>query len=163
MKKGYTIALLLVASLFLNDLRAQSAEDDIQIIQGAWGKQKRELVRIGMELSMADSLKFWPIYDKYEVARKKIGKERLLILSDYANSYDTLTSAKADALVNRLFKNDAANNQLLQVYYNQFKKSMNALQAAKFLHIESFLQSYIKANLQGNLPFIGDLEMMKSN
>jgi hypothetical protein len=163
MKKLISIVAFMVAGFFLNELMAQGAEDDIQIIQGAWGKQKRDLVRIAMELSAKDSVKFWPVYDKYEVARKKIGRDRLMILNEYVASYDRLTNAKADTLVNRLFKNDAANSQLLQQYYNNMKKALNALQAAKFLHVESFLQSYIKTHLQANLPFIGDLEHTKTN
>ncbi len=123
MKKLISIVAFIVAGFFLNELRAQGAEDDIQIIQGAWGKQKRELVRIAMELSAKDSVKFWPVYDRYEVARKKIGRDRLMILNEYVASYETLTNAKADTLVNRLFKNDAANAQLLQQYYVSNEKS----------------------------------------
>ena len=163
MKKLISTVAFLAAGFFLSESIAQSSDDDIQIIQGAWGKQKRELVSIAMELSPKDSVKFWPVYDRYEVARKKIGRDRLMILNEYVASYEKLTNAKADTLVNRLFKNDAANSQLLQQYYVNMKKALNALQAAKFLHVESFLQSYIKTHLQANLPFIGDLDHMKTN
>ncbi|TMI70982.1 MAG: hypothetical protein E6H09_14635 [Bacteroidetes bacterium] len=162
MKRGVSTAVVLLASFFLHDAFAQSTEDDIQIIQGAWGRQKRELVSMAMSLSAKDSVKFWPVYDKYEVTRKKLGRERLLILNDYVESYEKLTNTKADELANRLFKNDAANAQLLQQYYNSMKTALNALQAAKFLHVESFLQSYIKIHLQANLPYIGELDKLKT-
>jgi hypothetical protein len=162
MKRVVSTAVVLLASFFLHEAFAQSLEDDIQIVQGAWGKEKRELVSIAMSLSAKDSVKFWPVYDKYEVARKKLGRERLLILNDYVESYEKLSNAKADELANRLFKNDAANAQLLQQYYNGVKTALNALQAAKFLHVESFLQSYIKIHLQANLPYIGELDKLKA-
>jgi len=162
MKRGVSTAVVLLASFFLHDAFAQSTEDDIQIIQGAWGRQKRELVSMAMSLSAKDSVKFWPVYDKYEVTRKKLGRERLLILNDYVESYEKLTNTKADEVANRLFKNDAANAQLLQQYYNSMKTALNALQAAKFLHVESFLQSYIKIHLQANLPYIGELDKLKT-
>jgi hypothetical protein len=162
MKRGVATAVVLLASFFLHDAFAQSTEDDIQIVQGAWGRQKRELISIAMNLSAKDSVKFWPVYDKYEVARKKLGRERLLILNDYVESYEKLSNAKADELANRLFKNDAANAQLLQQYYNSMKTALNALQAAKFLHVESFLQSYIKIHLQANLPYIGELDKLRA-
>jgi hypothetical protein len=162
MKRVVSTAVVLLASFFLHEAFAQSPEDDIQIVQGAWGKEKRELVSIAMSLSAKDSVKFWPVYDKYEVARKKLGRERLLILNDYVESYEKLSNAKADELANRLFKNDAANAQLLQQYYNSVKTTLNALQAAKFLHVESFLQSYIKIHLQANLPYIGELDKLKA-
>ena len=134
MKKGFAAVVVLAASLFMSDLFAQTTDDDIQIIQGAWGKQKRELVSIAMELSDADSVKFWPVYDKYEVARKKVGKERIKIIDEYVTSYEKLTAAQVDALVMRLFKNDAAYATLMQQYYALVKKTMGAMQAAKFLH-----------------------------
>jgi len=163
MKKVFSTAVLFMAGFFLNQLLAQTSNDDIQILQGAWGKQKRELVRIGMGLSAGDSVKFWPVYDKYEERRKKIGADRIKILDDYVNSYEKMTNAKADQLVNRIFQNDRANSDLMQQYYVVMKKTLNSVEAAKFLHVESFLQSYIKTQVQGNLPFLGDLQQMKAN
>src|SRR5215813_6037720 len=163
MKKAFTAAIVFMASFFLNQLLAQTSDDDIQIVQGAWGKEKRELVRLAMALSPIDSAKFWPEYDKYEDRRKKIGAERIKILDDYVNGYEKMTNTKADELVNRIFKNDRANSDLLQQYYVVMKKALNPIEAAKFLHVETFLQSYIKTQLQGNLPFLGDLQPTKAN
>jgi len=77
-------------------------------------------------------------------------------------SYENLTTAKADQLVAKLFKNDAAIAVLTQQGYANVKKALNALQAAKFLHVESFLQSWVKIHLQANLPYIGELEGMRA-
>jgi len=113
MKKVFSTAIFFMASFFLSQLLAQATKDDIQIIQGEWGKQKREIVRLTMALSPTDSVKFWPEYDKYEDRRKKIGAERIKILDDYVNGYEKMTNAKADEIVNRIFKNDRANADLL--------------------------------------------------
>lgn len=142
---------------------AVMAQDDIQKVQDAWGMDKKELVRIGMSLSAADSVKFWPVYDQYEVARKKIGRDRILILNDYAENYSTITNAKADELMQRLFKNSEALSKLHQQYYGKVKTALNAMQAAKFVHIESYLQSTISSQVQGALPVIGQLDSLKTN
>ena len=163
MKKVFVTAMFFMASFFVNQLLAQISKDDIQIIQGEWGKQKREIVRLTMALSPTDSVKFWPEYDKYEDRRKKIGAERIKILDDYVNSYEKMTNTKADEIVNRIFKNDRANSDLLQQYYVVMKKALNPVEGAKFLHIETFLQSYIKTQLQASLPFLGSLQQMKAN
>jgi hypothetical protein len=162
MKKVFSTAMFFMASFFLNQLLAQISKDDIQIIQGAWGKQKRELVSAALALSKTDSAKFWPEYDKYEERRKKIGAERIKIIDDYVNSYEKMTNEKADAIVNRIFQNDRQNSDLLQQYYVIMKKALNPIEAAKFLHVETFLQSYIKTQLQGNLPYLGDLHVQAS-
>ena len=154
--------ILVVTILILSGLSIY-AQDDIQQVQDAWGKDKKELVWIGMNLSPADSIKFWPVYDQYEKQRQKIGRERIIILNDYADNYEKMTNAKADELINRIFKNDAASVKLMQQYYGRMKTTLNAMQAAKFLHIETYLQTTIRSALQGALPMIGELDSLKTH
>src|SRR5882672_3429632 len=130
MKKLFCVIILLGISGFFGSLL--HAQDDIQKVQDAWGKDKKELVRIGMGLSAVDSLKFWPVYNQYETERQKIGRERIIILNDYAENYSKMTNTKADELIGRFFKNDASYNKLQQQYYTKFKSTLNAMQAAKF-------------------------------
>ena len=137
------------------------AQDDFAQIQKEWGKDKRELVRMVMEMIPEDSIKFWPVYDKYEVERQKLGKERVMIIDDYAQHYMTMTSTKADELVTRIFKNEASLLKLQQQYYTSIKKALNAMQAAKFLQIESYLNGVLKVMLQEAIPVIGELDSLK--
>jgi hypothetical protein len=139
-----------------------SAQDDIQRFQEEWGKDKKELVRIGMGLSAADSVKFWPIYAVYEKERQKLGRERITILGEYADNYYNISNAKTDELINRIFKNEAAFAKLQQQYYGKVKAAITAIQAAKFMHIESYLHTTIRAELLGELPVIGELDKMKT-
>ncbi|HEX6182139.1 MAG TPA: hypothetical protein VFZ47_12890, partial [Chitinophagaceae bacterium] len=62
-------------------------DDDIKEFQKEWGKDKKEVTRLVMGLSAADSVKFWPLYDAYETERQKLGKDRILILDDYLTNY----------------------------------------------------------------------------
>ncbi len=153
--KSTLFAFLLIAGI------GAFAQDDIEKVQQAWKKDKKELVRIGMELTAADSVKFWPIYDKYEVERQKLGRERILALNDYADNYFNITNAKADDIINRIFRNDAALAKLQQEYYGKVKTALNAMQAAKFMHVEAYLQSTIRSMIQGALPAIGQLDSLK--
>lgn len=154
--------ILFATVIILSGMTVYS-QDEIQEVQDAWGKDKKELMHIGMGLSPADSIKFWPVYDSYEKERQKIGRERILILNDYAENYYSITNAKADELISRIFKNDAALAKLQQTYYTKFKTTLNAIQAAKFLHIESYLTSTIRSRVQGALPVIGQLDSLKTN
>ena len=138
------------------------AQDDIKEIQKEWGKDKKELVGMAMDLSSADAAKFWPLYDKYEKERQKLGRERLRIYSDYADNMENLTNAKTDEIITRLFKNDAALTKLHQQYYTSIKTKLNAKQAAKFLQIETYFNTAIRSAVQDELPYIGELDSMKS-
>ncbi len=160
MKKIVIIAMAVFCALSSMALYAQ---DEIQYIQNEWGKDRRELIRIGMGLSAADSAKFWPVYDQYEAERQKLGRERLLILTEYTDNYSNMTNAKADELITRILKNEAGLTQLQQQYYPRFKTALNAMQAARFLHIDSYLNTVIRERIQGALPVIGELDSLKTN
>ena len=156
--------ILLAITIFLfsaSSIKLFAQEDEIEQVQKEWGKDKKELVRLGMALTAKDSVKFWPLYDKYEKERQKIGRERILILEDYAEHFMELTNAKADELVNKIFKNDAALAKLHQQYYNTVKTSLGAKQAAKFLQIESYINSFLKSAIQEEIPIIGELDELK--
>ena len=160
MKKTLLAALFFFSAGVITNLRAQ---DEIQQVQEEWGKEKKELVRLGMELSKGDSVKFWPVYNRYEKERQKLGKERILILQDYTDNYLDLSNAKADELIKRIFKNDAAMAKLQQQYYQTLKTTLNAKQAAKFLQVESYIAAVLKLSLQEALPFIGELDNLKKS
>lgn len=152
--------ILLSMSILLS-FGALYAQDEIDQFQKEWGKDKKELVRMAMNLSPSDSVKFWPLYNNYEKERQKLGKERVKTFSDYADNLDNLTNAKADQLIIRLLQNDAGLTKLRQKYYTSIKTTMNALQAAKFMQVETYLNTAILSAIQDELPYIGDLEQIK--
>ena len=150
-----------IGSLCILSVMTLHAQDDIKEFQQAWGKDKKEVTRLVMGLSAADSLKFWPIYNAYEAERQKLGKERILILDDYLTNYDALTNAKADDIITKIFKNDQALTQLQQQTYNKLKTAVTPMVAAKFMHVERYIQTTIQSALLEKLPVIGDLEKTK--
>ena len=160
MKRIILAAAILIAA---GSVKLYAQEDEIQEFQKEWGKDKKELVRTGMALTAADSVKFWPIYNKYEKERQKLGKERILIIQDYADHFLDLTNAKADELVNRIFKNEAALTTLQKTYYTTVKSKLNAKQAAKFLQIETYINSFLKSAIQEEIPVIGELDELKKS
>jgi hypothetical protein len=149
------IATFLVLAIAGQAAYAQ-ANDDVQILQSIYGKEKRDVVTLMMNLNDADGAKFWPIYDAYEVERKKLGAERLAIIDEYAKNYSSLTDAKADELMARIFKNDLSVDKLHKSYYAKVKKAISPMKAAQFFQIEVYLQNQIRAAISDSLPFIGE-------
>src|SRR4051812_16965248 len=105
MKKTLIIAACIFFSF--NSLMAQSNKEDVDIIQAAFGKGKKELVSQYMQISAKDSVAFWKLYDEYEGKRKDLGKQRIDLLQQYADNYDHLTDAKATQIASATLANDA--------------------------------------------------------
>jgi methanogenic corrinoid protein MtbC1 len=138
-----------------------SSKEDLDIIQGVYGKSKKELAVAFMNLAEPQSSAFFKIYDAYEVERKALGAKKVEIIESYAKDYYTLTDEKADVLAKATLKNNADFEKLLSKYYNNVKKAVGALNATKFIQLEIYLQTAVRSELQEAVPFIGELDKTK--
>ena len=151
------LSLILLIILGYQDIKAQT-KDEVQVVQGIWGMQKRDIVMQYMHFSDSESVKFAPIYDAYSDEYKKLGAERIQIIGDYANSYNAMTNEKADNLIQRLLKNNEAIDKLQLKYYNKIKKELSAIRGGQFMQLELYMQTMIRAEIQSNIPLIGEVE-----
>lgn len=155
MKKFFVV---FAALLFVSVSRAQSNSEDIDIIQGLYGKDKKELVASFIQLEGAQKTEFWKLYDEYETARKKLGKQRIALLEKYANDYQTNDSKKIDSLVKSMFALQTQTDKLIETYYNKIKVKSGTVAAAQFTQVEQYLLSAIRLKLLDEIPFFGQLD-----
>lgn len=141
---------------------AQVTQDDINVVQSMYGKEKRDLVQEYIKFNdSASATGFWKLYDEYEVDRKKLGQDYIAILHDYANNYATLDDKKADELVTKSSENNIAYEKLYMKYYKKMKGVIGALKASQFFQLEAYLRSAIKTSVLDEIPFIGEIDKTK--
>ena len=136
---------------------AQTIEDEVQLVQEAFGKDKRALIEYYMALPAEKAPAFWAVYDAFEVERKAIGKDHIMIINEYIEKFTHIGEAEADALATRMLKNDAALNKLYTDYYKKMKKATSAMDAAKFVQVDFYIMNTIRNAIQQELPFLGDI------
>ena len=156
MKKLLLVAVMLFSAGIAGSF-AQTVDEEIKLVQEAFGKDKKTLIESYMGLSPEKAAAFWPVYDQFEIARKEIGKERIMIINDYIEKFTHIGDEEADALAMRSLKNDAALNKLYSSYYSKVKKATSAIDAAKFIQIEFYITNTIRNVIQQELPFVGDI------
>jgi hypothetical protein len=98
---------------------------------------------------------FWQLYDEYETSRKDLGKQRIALLEQYADSYDRLTNETADAWTKEVISLGKKTDALLVTYYNKIKKVTNPIVALQFYQIEGYILSGIRLKILGEIPFPG--------
>lgn len=134
---------------------AQSPQTEVEIIQEAFGLEKK--VAVANFMNLEESAEgFWNIYDAYELKRKKLGKERIRIISDYAKSYPDISDEKLLALFKRTQSLKKSSDKLQKTYFNQMKKEVGVSKAAQFWQLEGYFNSIIQANIYTQIPFIGE-------
>ena len=144
-------------------VKAQSSDPELDYIKKTYSKDKTAIVGEYMNLSAADSAKFWPVYMDYESKRQKLATIRINIISQYVNGYNTLTPDATDKLVVASFDNNISQDELNSDYYQRMKKAVGAVNAAKYMQLEIYLQTMWKAVVQSNIPLIGQLNNSKQN
>lgn len=153
MKTKLFFALMLFALPFISN--AQQINDEIKLIQSAFGMEKRALVEQYMALP-ADS-GFWPVYEAYETQRRELMKERILLINEYLEKLPTLSEADADQLAMKAMKNNASLSGLTAKHYKKIKNVIGAINAAKFIQLENYVQNTILLEITEALPFIGEM------
>ncbi len=156
MKKGFIIFALLTIAQFSFAQKAQV--DELQILQSIFGMSKKDLISNYIKPSSDKETEFWATYDKFELERQSISRQRFTTINDYATNYFNLNDIKADQLATEILANNLHLEQLNKKYYAKFKKIVGGLNAAKLIQLEVFIQSQIKSTLQNNIPFIGEIK-----
>ena len=155
------IIILVVAIASFSSYAQSSYKEDVELVQSIYGKSKSDLVRKYMNLSDTQTTAFTKVYDNYETERKTLGQKKLALINDYATNYATLTDEKADELAKGTLKNNQDYEKLYSKTYGQAKKAIGAINAAKFIQLEVYLQTVIRNEIQESIPFIGELDKTK--
>jgi hypothetical protein len=77
--------------------------------------------------------------------------------------YHSLTPEQTDKLIKASFDNTISLDKLNSDYYDKMKKAVGAVNAAKYMQLEIYLQTMWKAVVQSNIPLIGQLDKTKQN
>ena len=150
--------VLLLSPLFS---RAQSADPELAYIKKSYSKEKKTIVDEYMHLDVQQGAKFWPVYGAYEAKREKLAQERLKTVEDYVNSADNITADQADKIAAVALANSVDLSKLNVEYYRKMKSAVGAINAAKFIQLETYLQTSWRMFVQDNIPLIGELDKTK--
>jgi len=161
MKKVITVALL-VGSMLLNagvlfaegPTKEAAVEQEIKLLRQDLRMEKMKIVAANMELSEAEALKFWPVYDAYTLETIKLNDTLQGLVKEYAQNYETLTDQKAASLTKRTLDLDAAATKLRSKYVPLFNKAVSAKKTARFMQIDRRLGLLVNIQVASALPLV---------
>ena len=156
MKKVFMLASAIM--LIATSVTAQASDPELDYIKKAYSKDKKTLVDEYMQLSVQEGAKFWSAYGAYEQSREKLAVERIKLLEEYVDKSDSLTPALADRLATAILKNTVSLDNLNLQNYNKMKVAIGAIKAAKYMQLETYLQTTWRAVAQDMVPLISDLD-----
>ena len=147
--------ILITFALFLASFAyTQSNKEEIDLVQAAFGMDKKAIVADFVQLSDTQKDAFWTLYDEYETKRKEYGRERIELLKQYAEQYMTMTSEQADSWTKKVMELQIKTDKLIATYYEKVKDISDGVVATQFYQIENYILSMIRMQILQEVPFL---------
>ncbi|MCX6247378.1 MAG: hypothetical protein NTW10_06570 [Bacteroidetes bacterium] len=147
--------ILLIAALFLASFAyTQSNKEEVDLMQAAFGMDKKAVVADFVKPSPAQKDAFWKLYDEYETQRKELGKQRIALLKQYADKYTMMTPLQADEWTKKVIDLQKKTDGLIVTYYGKIKTISDGLVATQFYQIENYILTAIRMQVLQNVPFL---------
>ncbi len=115
---------------------------------------KVELLTESLNLTEAESAKFWPLYREYEVALASLNDRRIALLEEYTDNYGAVTESKARDFTGIHFGIERDKLRLRERYFRRIASATSAKIAARFIQVENVVASLISLQVGAELPLM---------
>jgi hypothetical protein len=130
----------------------QVTDDTIQLMRQDIRSQRKQIVAANLPLTEAESIKFWPAYDRYVVDHSKIYDTRYALIKEYAKNYNAMTEDQARSFITRWTKTEEQMAQLRLTWIPEFEKVISAKKTAMFFQIDRRLGLMVELKLSSEIP-----------
>ena len=124
-----------------------SPDQDIQLLKSNIRSQKKRIVAANLDLTDAESEKFWPVYNRYAEDLAKIYDRKIALFQEYLENYDAMSGEQAESYLRR---RAAVEEDIMQVrlkYLPEFRKVLTGRETALFYQIDWRLDLMINLQL----------------
>jgi len=146
----------MIMAIFFGFAAFSQTQNEIDMIQSAFGMQKDEIVKSFVKPSKETEAEFMTLYNEYEAKRKNIGKKRIEALNMYAERWENITDEQADEIMKKVLAINIEYDKLIKSYYNKVKKASGAKVATQFYQVETYILTYIRYTIYESIPFVGE-------
>ena len=116
--------------------------------------EKQAMIDQAMALEAGDKAKFWGIYQGFQKELDAIWDVRLTNVKKYAETYQAMTDPVADQIAGSALTNEQNVTALKKKYYAQFKAALGAKPAARWLQVETAVNSLATLQLLSQVPLL---------
>jgi hypothetical protein len=154
MKSLAVILIALCAALATPLLAQDKPADNNQLVLEKVKADKKLLVAENMQLTESEAKAFWPVYESYQRDLGKINDRLIKLIDNYAASYQTMTDAAANKLVDEAVAIESDRTKLAQSYLPKFKKVLPPTKVARYYQIENKVRAVVNYELAAGIPLV---------
>jgi hypothetical protein len=115
---------------------------------------KADILGKTMQLDATQAATFWPIYKQYQAEAQVLGDERVGIIQDFADHFDSFDDAKAKALLDRQMALEDKKLALQKKYKDLMLAALPAKTVARFFQVDSRLNKLVELSVASEIPLV---------
>jgi hypothetical protein len=149
------VGLILAACAALgapHAVQAQSTYDEQQQLIAQIQTDKRAFVLQSLGLDDAQVQAFTPIYDRYQVERKKLFDRAAGLLDLYAANYESMSDEAATKILKDWLALQYDEVALTSQYAKQFGKVLPPARVIRFVQVENKVDTLLQLKIVANVP-----------
>jgi len=113
-------------------------------------EQKVRFFNEHLQLTAAESAKFWPIYNDYQNRREKITADRNNLIAYFQSNSANMTAAEAGEAINRFVLYQQQETELLAAYTKRFRAFLAPAKVMRIYIVENEFKKWLLENLREN-------------
>lgn len=129
---------------------------NMQILLDKVKADKKLLVAQNMDLTDAESAKFWPLYEEYQRELDQLNQRLAGTITEYADAYrkGPIPDETAAKLLDEALTVEEGEVALKKSYAGKFGEVLPATKVARYLQIETKIRSLLRLDLARNIPLV---------
>ena len=130
------------------------SDEDIQLLRKDIRAQRKQLIAMNLQLTPAESEKFWPVYDQFINELVSNNNTKYALIKRFVQTGGVLTDAEAEDSVQQWVTVDQSVATLRQKYVPLFRKVLSAKNEALFYQLDRRVQLMIDLQLMALIPMV---------
>jgi Spy/CpxP family protein refolding chaperone len=146
------VALCVIALPVLAQAQDAGLATDEQVLLRQVMTDRKAVYASNLNLTEAESTKFWPVYDEYEAKVKKVNDRFLANLNRFVENYDTLSEKDAAEVLNEKMAIEQERAALKQEYTRKIAKVLPPKKALRYAQIETRVDNMLQRDVYSLIP-----------
>jgi hypothetical protein len=131
-----------------------AGQDPIAVARSALQADRRVVVAEVLQLTEAESGKFWPLYHQYRAELSQVGDGLLKLTREYAAVYPDVPEDRARQLLKELSALEKKESSLRAAYLKKFGKILPAAKTLRFAQVENRLDLAVRLRIAAGIPLV---------
>jgi hypothetical protein len=158
MKLTHTLPLIVLTSGLLAvpclSAAEQPSQDPIAVARSVIKADREAVVKRALQLSQAESEKFWPLYQQYRAEMDKVGDGLVKVVKEYAGYYPDVPNDRARAMLADLIDLEKKQVATRAAFLKKFDRILPAPTTLRFAQVESRLDLALRLRMAAGVPLV---------